>query len=150
MDILLQYTRSNIDMKQDIDINDDNDINMDDKQNDDNDVNMHDYINNLKTAKMKVLNEKQKHIVMQTLAKSTNTVVAKHSRCNLTVTVKDLCTLQGNNWLNDEIINYHIALLQDRNLKRIQSNYNESNHGKVIFMNTFFLLNYQAIFLIMM
>eukprot|EP01084_Bolivina_argentea_P211971 360419_1 len=90
---------------------------------------------NKRMAKLKPLDYQQISTVNQTLSKYPNTVIAKHTKANLEVKVKDLLTLQGRNWLNDEIINFYIALLQDRNAKRTQ---NDPTHKKIIFMNSFF------------
>ncbi|XP_058054847.1 sentrin-specific protease-like [Anopheles bellator] len=51
---------------------------------------------------------------------------------NLKIKGKDLVTLAGSNWLNDEVINFYMELLRERSVVR-------SELPKVYTMNTFFL-----------
>ena len=61
---------------------------------------------------------------------------------NIPVTRKDLCTLKDGRWLNDEIVNFYMALLNDRD----EVLYNRSRqdpslpttHQKSYFANSFF------------
>ena len=54
---------------------------------------------------------------------------------NYTITVKDISTLKGLNWLNDEVINFYFELLKER------SNNNE-NLPSIHIMNTYFYSKY--------
>jgi len=54
---------------------------------------------------------------------------------NYTLTVKDISTLKGLNWLNDEVINFYFELLKER------SNNNE-NLPNIHIMNTYFYSKY--------
>ncbi|XP_055712966.1 sentrin-specific protease 1-like isoform X2 [Phlebotomus papatasi] len=54
------------------------------------------------------------------------------SKFNLNITRQDLCTLVGDAWLNDEVINFYMNLLTER------SNKDDSHLPKVYAMNTFF------------
>eukprot|EP00891_Asterochloris_glomerata_P005865 jgi/Astpho2/5865/Aster-x1327 len=56
--------------------------------------------------------------------------------CKGNVTSHDLATLQGTAWLNDEVINYYLQLIQDRNEK--QQAADPAFKVSVQFLNTFF------------
>ncbi len=62
-------------------------------------------------------------------------IIGKHIKSNLEITVKDILTLEDGQWLNDEIINIYMSLLQDRNLKKRQTS---NKYFHVLFMNSFF------------
>ncbi|GAB0094063.1 uncharacterized protein DMENIID0001_092840 [Sergentomyia squamirostris] len=55
------------------------------------------------------------------------------SKFNLNITRQDLCTLIGDAWLNDEVINFYMNLLTERSTKS-----ENNNLPKVYAMNTFF------------
>ena len=50
--------------------------------------------------------------------KSASDVVARHPGSELVLTRKDLSYLKPGQWLNDECVNYYIALLRDRHLEQ--------------------------------
>uniref|UniRef100_A0A1A9UZJ2 Ubiquitin-like protease family profile domain-containing protein n=1 Tax=Glossina austeni TaxID=7395 RepID=A0A1A9UZJ2_GLOAU len=57
------------------------------------------------------------------------------SKFNLNITRRDIHTLCGHNWLNDEVINFYMNLLTDRGEKKSKSN----GLPTVYAMNTFFI-----------
>lgn len=59
-----------------------------------------------------------------------NKVLFVHSIQGIEIRRRDLNTLYGTNWLNDEVINFYMALLQDQN--------NNNNCDNNYYMNTFF------------
>ena len=59
----------------------------------------------------------------------TNKVIAIHQKSSLHLKQKDFCTLQDGQWLNDEVINFYIALLMDKCIK---------SHKRILFFNSFF------------
>lgn len=61
----------------------------------------------------------------------TETVVTKF---NISITRNDLATLVGDNWLNDEVINFYMNLLMERSEQRT-----DDGLPKVYSMNTFFI-----------
>uniref|UniRef100_A0A182J7R5 Ubiquitin-like protease family profile domain-containing protein n=1 Tax=Anopheles atroparvus TaxID=41427 RepID=A0A182J7R5_ANOAO len=64
--------------------------------------------------------------------RSGNEVVA--DKFNLKIRGSDLVTLQGTNWLNDEVINFYMELLRERSELK-----HDQGLPKVYTMNTFFL-----------
>lgn len=60
---------------------------------------------------------------------------------NIPITRKDLDTLRGLNWLNDEIINFYLQMIVERNKNTDKEKYPNipENWAKVYAMNTFFL-----------
>ena len=60
---------------------------------------------------------------------------------NIPITRKDLDTLRGLNWLNDEIINFYLQMIVERNKNTEKEKYPNipDNWAKVYAMNTFFL-----------
>ena len=60
---------------------------------------------------------------------------------NIPITRKDLDTLRGLNWLNDEIINFYLQMIVERNKNTDKEKYPNipDNWAKVYAMNTFFL-----------
>ena len=60
---------------------------------------------------------------------------------NIPITRKDLDTLRGTNWLNDEIINFYMEMIVERNKNTDKEKYPNipDNWAKVYAMNTFFL-----------
>ena len=60
---------------------------------------------------------------------------------NIPITRKDLDTLRGLNWLNDEIINFYLQMIVERNKNADKEKYPNipDNWAKVYAMNTFFL-----------
>jgi len=98
-------------------------------------------------AKMCTLSEKETMLIEQMLEADLSHKVASHKGQSLDVTVKDLCTLEDGQWLNDEVMNFYMALLQDRNNQR-----SDSERIRVLLMNTFFFTklssnsyNYKAV-----
>ncbi|EEA04833.1 Ulp1 protease family, C-terminal catalytic domain-containing protein [Cryptosporidium muris RN66] len=66
-------------------------------------------------------------------------IVAEHKRTNLTLTIALIQCLRPAQWLNDEVINFYMALLQDRsNLFEKTFSSNNTNKPKVWIWNTFF------------
>lgn len=61
-------------------------------------------------------------------------VLATHQKTNLEVTRADFECMKPGQWLNDEVINFYIALLQERDTKRKMQN----KGPKCFFFNTFF------------
>jgi hypothetical protein len=45
-------------------------------------------------------------------------ILASSSVCNIDISRKDMRCLDGLNWLNDEVINFYLSLLQERELRR--------------------------------
>ena len=43
--------------------------------------------------------------------------LASSSVCNIDISRKDMRCLHGDNWLNDEVINFYMSLLQERELR---------------------------------
>ena len=43
--------------------------------------------------------------------------LASSSVCNIDISRKDMRCLDGVNWLNDEVINFYLSLLQERELR---------------------------------
>lgn len=56
------------------------------------------------------------------------------SKFNISITRNDLATLIGDNWLNDEVINFYMNLLMERSEQRA-----EQGAPRVYAMNTFFI-----------
>lgn len=56
------------------------------------------------------------------------------SKFNIQIARRDIATLLGKNWLNDEVINFYMNLLIERGAQR-----NEEGYPKVYAMNTFFI-----------
>ncbi|XP_026192227.1 ubiquitin-like-specific protease ESD4 [Cyclospora cayetanensis] len=54
---------------------------------------------------------------------------------NIPITVETLRCLEGSNWLNDEVINFYLNLLQERNKKQLE---NGENVCRCYFFSTFF------------
>lgn len=46
-------------------------------------------------------------------------VIQQHPRENIRITIHDIGTLAPGRWVNDEVVNYYMAMLQDRQMKRI-------------------------------
>ena len=44
-------------------------------------------------------------------------MLASGSVCNIDITRKDMRCLHGDNWLNDEVINFYLSLQQERELR---------------------------------
>ena len=57
------------------------------------------------------------------------------SKFNLNITRRDIHTLLGQNWLNDEVINFYMNLLTERGEKKNESH----GYPQVYAMNTFFV-----------
>eukprot|EP01084_Bolivina_argentea_P301643 520444_1 len=102
------------------------------KEKDKKQINMSQVIRN---KKLEALEEEDHTLINQIVELPLNKVVGKHNRSNLEVTVKDILTLEPGQWLNDEVMNFYMSLLQDRNLKRRQNN---KKYVRALFMNTFF------------
>ncbi|XP_070506274.1 sentrin-specific protease-like isoform X2 [Chironomus tepperi] len=76
------------------------------------------------------LNEQQLRFVQYALHGNRNEVIV--SKFNMNITRHDLATLDGLNWLNDEVINFYMELIKERS--------EQVEHlPKVHVMNTFFL-----------
>merc|ERR1712190_487952 len=117
-------------------------------QEDENDTS-EDNQNKLIDAKLCPLSDEEENLIEQILEEPLNKKVGAHKGQSLDVTVKDLCTLEDGQWLNDEVMNFYMALLQDRNLQRRQQ---QNDHICVLLMNTFFFTklssdsyNYKAV-----
>ncbi len=59
--------------------------------------------------------------------------VSNRNLWKIPMTGKDLFTLKFNAWVNDEVINYYFALLQQRNIENVQLN---QHYPKVLLLNT--------------
>ena len=90
---------------------------------------------NLRDDKFRELDDDDTELIETIFNLSPNKVVGTHKASNIEVKVKDLGTLESGQWLNDEVMNFYMALLQDRNIKRCQEN---PKHCRVLLMNTFF------------
>eukprot|EP01084_Bolivina_argentea_P257973 434732_1 len=88
-----------------------------------------------KDKKEKHITSKQKQAIQQTFTRNPNQIIASHQRSSLNVKVKDLYTLNDGQWLNDEIINFYLALLIDKNLNQLSISHRTL---RVLFMNSFF------------
>merc|ERR1712154_540065 len=97
----------------------------------DNEVNLED----LREPKLRALEEEDENLIERVFGLQHNKIVGTHQGSNIEVRVKDLCTLEDGQWLNDEVMNFYMALLQDRNIKRTKEN---PKHVRVLLMNTFF------------
>lgn len=81
------------------------------------------------------LDEKEVLLVHEALGKGPmGQVLATHERTNLEVTRSDFECMKPGQWLNDEVINFYIALLQDRDTRRKS----EQKGPRCFFFNTFF------------
>jgi len=87
------------------------------------------------SVKLRPLTEREELLIDNALSQSDSTIVGQHKGSNLDVRVKDLMTLESGQWLNDEVMNFYISLLQDRNNSRCKA---DPDHIRVLFMNTFF------------
>ncbi len=76
----------------------------------------------MRNNKVIPLEEEHRILIDKIVELPANKVVGKHARSNLEVTVKDLLTLEDGQWLNEEVMNFYMSLLQDRNLKRRENN----------------------------
>jgi len=65
-----------------------------------------------------------------------NAVVLKHERSMVELTGRDMSRLAPGQWLNDEIINLYMRLLQERDTKLHE---NHTEYPKCHFFNTFFI-----------
>eukprot|EP01083_Nonionella_stella_P166692 558048_1 len=106
-------------------------------------------VSNIRDLKLRELDDEDEELIEEVFDLSPNEVVGTHQGSNIEVRVRDLQTLEEGQWLNDEVMNFYMALLQDRNLKRIKDN---PKHICVLFMNTFFFTklssnsyNYKAV-----
>jgi len=97
--------------------------------------------NLLRARKLLELDADDETIIDSTLELPASKIVGTHQGSNIDVKVKDLQTLCPATWLNDEIMNFYMALLQDRNIKRCQEN---PEHCRVLLMNTFFFTKLQS------
>lgn len=92
-------------------------------------------VTKLRDAKLCELDDDDDELIQKIFELESNKTVGSHEKSNIEVRVKDLNTLETGQWLNDEVMNFYMALLQDRNIKRCQD---ETKHCKVLFLNTFF------------
>ena len=81
------------------------------------------------------LTSSEERTIWRILHQSPHQIVANHARSSLCIKVKDLHTLREGEWLNDEVINFYLALLTDRNIKQLSTN---GNSLGVLFLNSFF------------
>lgn len=84
--------------------------------------------NKKKEVKLPPLSEEQLRMVRKAFMGNPNEVLT--SKFNLNITRRDLRTLNGLNWLNDNIINFYINLLMERGSK--------ADKPKTYVTNTFF------------
>eukprot|EP01083_Nonionella_stella_P274581 932134_1 len=106
-------------------------------------------VSNIRDLKLRELDDEDEELIGEVFDLSPNEVVVTPQGSNIEVNVRDLQTLEEGQWLNEEVMNFYMALLQDRNLKRIKDN---PKHICVLFMNTFFFTklssnsyNYKAV-----
>merc|ERR1712228_980363 len=95
----------------------------------------------LRDNKLCQLTQEEEDLIDRIFELPSNKIVGAHKGHSIEVAVKDLNTLEDGQWLNDEVMNFYMALLQDRNLKRLQQN---GKNIRVLLMNTFFF--YKIIF----
>merc|ERR1712228_582884 len=103
----------------------------------------------LRDNKLCQLTQEEEDLIDRIFELPSNKIVGAHKGHSIEVAVKDLNTLEDGQWLNDEVMNFYMALLQDRNLKRLQQN---GKNIRVLLMNTFFFTklssnsyNYKAV-----
>lgn len=81
------------------------------------------------------LNESETALVQRALGGGPpGEVLAAHQKTNLEVTRGDFECMKPGQWLNDEVINFYIALLQERDTRRKA----QDKGPKCFFFNTFF------------
>lgn len=79
-------------------------------------------------AELPELSEEQLYMVQRAFRGDPNEVLAR--KFNLNITRRDLMTLAGLNWLNDEVINFYMNMIIERG--------KDSNWPKSYAFNTFF------------
>jgi len=99
--------------------------------------------------KLSPLSQEEEDLIDKMFDLPSNKIVGSHKGHCIEVRVKDLNTLEHGQWLNDEVMNFYMALLQDRNIKRCNEN---ADNIRVLLMNTFFFTklssnsyNYKAV-----
>ena len=65
-------------------------------------------------------------------------MIAIHQGANLRLKGSDLASAEGQNWLNDEVVNFYTALLQDHNRKQRAQLQDKQRAQRVLCMNSFF------------
>ena len=83
--------------------------------------------------KYMALDTKYQLMVEQKLKLSDEIKILQHSITNIEVKVADLQRLRSGGWLNDEIINMYMSLLQDRNSRR-----RNSSKDNIFLLGSFF------------
>merc|ERR1719204_2112085 len=88
-------------------------------------------------AKFRPLTVEELDLIDETFAKHDRAVVAQ--KYNQDIKVSDIKCLKPGIWLNDEVMNFYMGLLQDRcNMNRESADFPQDNKINALFMNTCF------------
>jgi len=90
--------------------------------------------------RLEPLNREERQVLARVmdLSKDQTASLAKIPEANIVLRREDFLRLRGNNWLNDELLNSYVALLNSRNEKTRTSSSDTSRTPRIYCFNTFF------------